>query len=110
MRTTAEENAQLGEEIGRKVAAVRGPAAIFLPLAGVSAIDRAGQPFDDPAARRALFDGIRRTAGTTEIVQLDGHINDPEFADAAAAKLIALIRAGKEGFTTEARRRGEIQN
>ena len=59
MRTTPEENAQLGEEIGRKLAAATGPAAILLPLQGVSAIDRAGQPFDDPAARAALFDGIR---------------------------------------------------
>ena len=52
MRTTVEENAQLGEEIGRKVAAARGPAAILLPQRGVSAIDRAGEAFDDPAARQ----------------------------------------------------------
>jgi uncharacterized protein (UPF0261 family) len=109
MRTTAEENLLLGEEIGRKVAAARGPSAILLPLAGVSAIDRAGQPFDDARARQALFDGIRRTAGAAEIVALDCHINDPEFADAAAAKLMELMGAGKEGFTTEARRRGEIK-
>ena len=92
MRTTAEENAQIGEEIGRKVAATRGPAAIMLPIGGVSAIDRAGQPFDDPRARQALFDGIRRTAGETEVVALDCHINDPAFADAAAAKLIELMK------------------
>ena len=95
MRTTAEENARIGADIGRKLEASRGPAVIMLPTAGVSAIDRAGQPFDDPAARQALFDAIRHNAGATEVVTLDRHINDPEFADTAAARLIAMMREHK---------------
>jgi len=91
MRTTPAENTQLGQEIGRKLADARGPVAIFLPARGVSAIDRAGEPFDDPTARQALFAGIRATAGTTEIVEMDCHINDAEFATAAARKLIEMI-------------------
>ncbi len=93
MRTTPDENARLGEEIGRKLAAAMGPTTILLPLQGVSAIDRAGQPFDDAAARAALFDGIRRTHGSVELIELDQHVNDPAFAEAAAAKLITLIGA-----------------
>lgn len=93
MRTTVDENARLGAEIGRKVAASRGPAAILLPLQGVSAIDRTGQSFDDPAAREALFAEIRRYRSSVEIVELDRHINDPEFAEAAAQKLLALMHA-----------------
>lgn len=91
MRTTPEENAQLGEEIGRKLAAARGPAVILLPRQGVSALDRAGQPFDDPVARQALFEGIRRTAGQVPVVELDAHLNDPAFADAAAEALLELL-------------------
>jgi uncharacterized protein (UPF0261 family) len=91
MRTTPPENAQLGDELGRKLAAARGPACIMLPLAGVSAIDRALQPFDDPAAREALFNGIRRSRGSAELVELDYHINDLEFAAAAATKLLELL-------------------
>jgi uncharacterized protein (UPF0261 family) len=91
MRTTSEENAKLGEEIGRKLAASEGPVSILLPLAGVSAIDRTGQPFDDPSARAALFDGIRRTHGSVEVVELNHHINDPAFAEAAAEKLLASM-------------------
>lgn len=93
MRTTPAENAALGEEIGRKVAAARGPSAILLPLQGVSAIDRAGQPFDDPTARGALFDAIRAHRGDVELLELDCHINDPSFAAAAAAKLLELMRS-----------------
>lgn len=92
MRTTPEENTRLGEEIGRKVSASRGPAAVLLPRFGVSAIDRPGQPFDDPAARQALFDGVRNHLHGVELMELDAHINDPQFAQAAAQKLLALMR------------------
>jgi uncharacterized protein (UPF0261 family) len=64
---------------------------ILLPQKGVSALDREGQPFDDPAARQALFEGIQRTAGHVKIVELDAHINDPAFADAAAETLLELM-------------------
>jgi uncharacterized protein (UPF0261 family) len=91
MRTTPDENAKLGEEIGRKLADAKGPVSILLPLQGVSAIDRAGQPFDDPAARAALFDGIRRSGGNVELIEMNNHINDPAFAAAAAKRLLALL-------------------
>jgi uncharacterized protein (UPF0261 family) len=93
MRTTAEENARLGEEIARKLSAARGPAAVLLPLAGVSAIDRSGQPFDDPLARGKLFAAIRQHLSGPELVEMDCHINDPQFADTAASELIAMIAA-----------------
>ena len=93
MRTTANENTALGEEIGRKASAARGPTAIVLPLQGVSAIDREGQPFDDPEARAALFDSLRLHHGNAKLVELDRHINDPEFAEAAARELLAMLRA-----------------
>jgi len=99
MRTTPEENEHLGGEIGRKVAASQGPAAILLPLRGVSAIDAAGQPFDDPEARQRLFHAIRSNCGDTEVIELDHHINDPEFAAAAANKLLAMLRSGEAAST-----------
>lgn len=92
MRTTPDENQQLGEEIGRKAAAATGPTAILLPLQGVSAIDKVGQPFDDPRARQALFDAIRQTHGSAELIECNSHINDRAFATAAAEKLLELIR------------------
>lgn len=94
MRTTAEECAQLGEEIGRKIADAKGPAVIMLPARGISAIDCAGKPFDEPAARSALFAAIRRTAGGTEVVEVNAHINDAEFARMTAQRLLAMLKAG----------------
>ena len=95
MRTTVEENRQLGREIGSRVAASRGPAAILLPAHGVSAIDRPGQPFHDPEARGALFAAVRAHCGSAEILELDAHINDPVFAQAAAEKLVELMHIAK---------------
>jgi uncharacterized protein (UPF0261 family) len=92
MRTTVEENRKLGEEIGRKAAAATGPTCIIIPLNGVSAIDQTGKAFDDSVARRALYDGIRATHGDVELIELDNHINDPAFAEAAAQKLLDLIQ------------------
>lgn len=96
MRTTVEENQQLGAEIGRKAAAARGPVALLLPLKGVSAIDQSGQPFDDPAARSALFEAVRENRGEVELIEIDRHINNPEFAETAARKLIELIAQRQE--------------
>ena len=92
MRTTVAENHQLGEEIGRKAAAATGPTAIVLPLLGVSAIDRSGQPFDDSEARETLFQAIRSTHGTVELIEFANHINDPHFAEVAAETLLGLLR------------------
>jgi len=93
MRTTAEENAHIGATIARKLSAAAGPVSVLLPRRGVSAIDAEGQPFDDPAARRALHEAIRSGMRAGEVVELDLHINDPEFADAAARKLLELMKA-----------------
>ncbi len=91
MRTTVEENEQIGADLGSKVARSTGPAAVMLPLKGVSGIDREGQPFDDPAARAALYRTIRASAGDVPVIGKDNHINDPEFAEACARKLIQLL-------------------
>jgi len=91
MRTTADENRKIGKDIGKKLAKAKGPTLIMLPKQGVSALDREGQPFDDPAARRALFDAIIGSCGKVEVVELENHINDKEFAEAAARRLIHLL-------------------
>jgi uncharacterized protein (UPF0261 family) len=91
MRTTAAENALIGADIARKLAKASGPVSVLLPARGVSAIDREGQPFDDPAARRALHEAIKSGLPGDRVLELDLHINDPEFAEASAMKLIQMM-------------------
>ncbi|MSU79414.1 MAG: UPF0261 family protein [Gemmataceae bacterium] len=93
MRTTPAENDKLGKEIAEKASAARGATAILLPLKGVSAIDREGQPFWWPEADKALFQSIRNWVGPqVKLIELDLHINDPEFARIAAETLLGMLR------------------
>ena len=87
MRTTAAENAAIGRWITERINRMEGPVRFLLPLHGVSAIDAPGKPFHDPAADAALFDAVRATwkpAPNRQLVEVDAHINDPVFAEAAA--------------------------
>ncbi len=95
MRTTPEENDLLGKEIAQKASAARGPTALLVPLRGVSAIDRTGQPFYWPEADAALFQSLRNwIAPQVELIELDLHVNDPEFAERAAGTLLRLMKGG----------------
>jgi uncharacterized protein (UPF0261 family) len=92
MRTTPAENDELGKQIAQRASASRGPTAILVPLKGVSAIDREGQPFWWPEADQALFQSLRNWVGPQAmLIELDLHINDPAFAKAAAEKLMELM-------------------
>ena len=92
MRTTPEECARLGEIIAGKLNRSTAPTTLLIPLKGVSALDREGQIFHDPAADAALFDAIRKTVGpAVTLVELDMHINDPAFADAIADTLLTSL-------------------
>ncbi len=92
MRTTAQENQKLGREIARKANAAGGVTTVMLPLHGVSAIDATGQPFEDEHARQSLFQAIREDRASFELVEANLHINDEEFAELAAMKLVEMIR------------------
>jgi len=96
MRTTPAENAVLGRWLGERLTAARGPAALLLPLRGVSEYDKEGGVFHDPEADHVLFAEARKAAEGVEVVELDAHINDPAFAQAAVALLLRLAeRAGR---------------
>jgi uncharacterized protein (UPF0261 family) len=88
MRTTREEMAELGRRIAAKLAEAAGPAELFIPAKGVSALDAEGMPFHDPEADEACFAALSAFPST---VRLDLHINDPEFGRAMADRLHEMI-------------------
>lgn len=93
MRTTVEENREIGRRIAEKLNLASGKTALFLPLQGVSMIDAEGQPFYGPEEDAALFDTLRADVNSSivEVIEMDAAINDIEFAEAAAQKLIDLM-------------------
>ncbi|MFN3687549.1 ABC transporter permease [Salinarimonas sp.] len=91
MRTDAAESAQMGRWLAERLNRMDGQVRFFLPEGGVSALDAPGKPFDDPRARRALFEaiegGVRQTA-SRQVIRVPHHVNDPAFA----AALVAAFR------------------
>lgn len=84
IRTSPEENYQLGEWIGNKLNACHGPAYFFLPEGGFSALDAPDRPFWQPNCNQALFDALHKTVKQTNnrrLLSVPYHINDPRFAE-----------------------------
>jgi uncharacterized protein (UPF0261 family)/ABC-type branched-subunit amino acid transport system ATPase component len=93
MRTTLEENIQMAEWIGERLNRMEGQVRFFLPEGGVSALDAAGKPFDDPRTREALFKTLEKVVRQTpnrQLIRLPQNINDPAFTGAVAQAFRAL--------------------
>jgi uncharacterized protein (UPF0261 family) len=93
MRTTAEENAKIGEALASKWNQASVDMEVLLPLKGVSMIDADGQAFDGPEERKQLFASIKAGINNPHVTikEMDNNINDEAFALAAAKKLIELM-------------------
>lgn len=94
MRTTVEENRQLGLAISEKLNMCKAKAVLLLPLKGVSMIDAPGQPFYGPEEDAMLFKTLKEnlTNPLVEIIEVAANINDEAFATLAAQKLVELLK------------------
>ena len=93
MRTTVDENAELGQIMARKLRVAKGPTTVLIPKQGISAIDKAKQPFYSPEAETAWIDNLKSglSGSDVETLELDNHINDEAFAEKLAQTLLDLI-------------------
>jgi uncharacterized protein (UPF0261 family) len=93
MRTDVSENRVIGEMLAEAANEATGPVSVLLPLQGVSMLDSVGNPFWDPEANAACFTALKATLRPDiQVREIDANINDPEFADAAAAELLRLLK------------------
>jgi uncharacterized protein (UPF0261 family) len=96
MRTTPEECAEIGRMTATGLNNATGPVTVLIPLRGVSAIDKVGGPFYSQEALDAYRSALKATLNpTVRLIELDAHINDEEFALAAANLLIESLGASK---------------
>ena len=94
MRTTVEENAELGKIMGQKLSQAKGPTTVIIPKQGVSAIDQEGQPFYSAEAEDAWIENLKANLGdNVTLIEMDNHIND----DAFATKLVETLLASLNG-------------
>jgi uncharacterized protein (UPF0261 family) len=102
MRTNAEEFASLGELVGERLRAAKGPVSVLIPTGGMSQLvgrktyDLAGNErgtWAQPETDRVFADTLKRYLPAGAIRELPCHINDDAFADACAAEMIGMMRA-----------------
>lgn len=92
---SAQERREVARVLAGKLAGARGPVTFLLPLRGGNEWDRAGGPLADPAALAAFCDEIRQSLpANVRLIELDAHINDAAFHDAALAQFDAWVAAG----------------
>jgi uncharacterized protein (UPF0261 family) len=93
MRTTPEENAQLGAIFAEKLNAARGPAAVYIPWGGWSEIDLPDKPFYWPEAMQAFVTALKaKLRPDIPVVEMQQDINDPAFATATVDALLKMVR------------------
>ena len=92
MRTTVEENAELGKIMGQKLSQAKGPTTVLIPKQGVSAIDKEGQPFYSAEAEAAWIENLKANLGdNVTLIEMDNHINDDTFATKLVETLLESL-------------------
>jgi uncharacterized protein (UPF0261 family) len=92
---SAQERRALVRDIAGRLATAKGPVHVLMPVRGVEEWDRHGGPAHDPDALAAMVDEMRTAIkAPIALTELDCHINDQAFADAALAVLDAWIADG----------------
>jgi uncharacterized protein (UPF0261 family) len=81
VRSSAEEMSGVAHFIAERLNGGRGPRAVLLPLRGFSMNNKPGGPLYDAEANQALVNTLRdELTSEVRLVEIDAHINDPEFA------------------------------
>jgi uncharacterized protein (UPF0261 family) len=89
----------IAKEIAQRLSQATGPTALLMPLQGVEAWDKEGEPLHDPAGLEAFTHALRSevaklNSAAFSYQEIDAHINDDAFCDAVLAQFDAWVTAG----------------
>ncbi len=92
VRTNRDDMKRLAEIIAEKLARARGPVKILVPVRGFSEADQEGAPLFEPETNLYFVDQLRsQLNGSIHIVEVNHHINDPEFTTLVAETMHSLM-------------------
>lgn len=92
----ADERRHVARVLAQKLALARGPTAFILPARGINEWDRPGQPVHNPMGMAAFADEVRQCMKPpVQLVELDAHINDPEFSQAVLSIFDQWVAQGR---------------
>lgn len=79
-----EERRGTAREIQKRLSQATAPVQVILPNRGIEEWDKQGEPAYDPAGLQAFLDEMRNVIKEpVKMIEIDAHINDAEFANAA---------------------------
>ena len=93
VRLTVKESRSLAHTLAEKLNQGHNPVKILIPLKGWCEADREGGVLYDPESSHAFSDTLERSLKSdVEVLKVDYHINDKEFAQEATDIMIDMIR------------------
>ncbi|MCV0426156.1 MAG: Tm-1-like ATP-binding domain-containing protein [Roseibium sp.] len=92
---TPDERRRWVHELANRLQSAQGEVHFLLPLEGIEEWDREGQEAHDPEGLQAFIDEARTVLPrNVPVTEVEGHINDQSFADAALAIFDDWVRQG----------------
>jgi uncharacterized protein (UPF0261 family) len=89
------ERRETAREMAKRLLEAKAPVCVLLPTAGVEEWDKPGQPAHDPFALAEFIDESRKVfTAPIQLIEVDAHINDQAFADAALAVFDTWLAIG----------------
>jgi uncharacterized protein (UPF0261 family) len=98
VRTSRQDMMKLAVTISEKLNKATGPTKVLIPLRGFSEADAPGGSLYEPATNMEFVSELKnRLRSSVEVSEIDAHINDMEFAEAAVSALTAMMNSRTRG-------------
>ncbi len=95
VRTSVDDVLTLANTISEKLNRARGPVKFVIPLRGWSEADAVGGPLFDPETNQKFARELKSLLNHgIEVIEIDAHINDVEFAGVVVAEMHNLMKGG----------------
>jgi uncharacterized protein (UPF0261 family) len=91
VKTSPEEMRAIGKIMASKLNEARGPTIVMIPLKGFSYPNRKGETLYDEEGNQAFIETLKENLKDIQVIEVDAHINDPEFAKEAAQTMEKLL-------------------
>jgi uncharacterized protein (UPF0261 family) len=91
VKASPEEMRTVGKVMATKLNHAKGPTIVMIPLKGFSYPNRKGEALYDEGGNQVFIKTLKENLRGIKVIEIDAHINDPEFANAAAQTMEKLL-------------------